>query len=110
LPKAAPACEERPVEVGVIFSKGAYYAYRNVCPHQGGPACEGLKMPQVVEKIGEKGVPSGPWYFNEADMHNRCPVARLGVSSEGRLPCHRQPHRLKKYDVVERGGEIYVAI
>jgi len=22
-----------PVEIGVIFSKGAYYAYRNVCPH-----------------------------------------------------------------------------
>jgi hypothetical protein len=44
------------VEIGVIFSKGQYYAYRNRCPHQGGPACEGLKMPRVVEKIGAKGV------------------------------------------------------
>ena len=61
-----------PVEIGVIFSKGAYYAYRNVCPHQGGPACEGLKMPQVVEKIGEKGVHLG-MDFNEADMHIVCP-------------------------------------
>jgi nitrite reductase (NADH) small subunit len=41
------------LEIGVIFHKGEYYAYRNVCPHQGGPACEGLKIPQVVEKIGE---------------------------------------------------------
>ena len=48
-----------PVEIGVIFHNGAYYAYRNQCPHQGGPACEGLKMPQVVEKIGDKGINLG---------------------------------------------------
>jgi len=51
-----------PVEIGVIFSKGAYYAYRNVCPHQGGPACEGLKMPQVVEKIVQGRIEK---YFSE---------------------------------------------
>ena len=60
------------VEIGVIFSKGQYYAYRNVCPHQGGPACEGLKMPQVVEKIGDKGVHLG-MDFDETDMHIVCP-------------------------------------
>ena len=38
-----------PVEIGVIHHKGSYYAYRNLCPHQGGPVCEGLKLPQVVE-------------------------------------------------------------
>src|ERR1700680_3912112 len=26
------------VEIGVIFHKGRYYAYQNMCPHQGGPA------------------------------------------------------------------------
>ena len=47
------------IEIGVIFHRGTYYAYRNQCPHQGGPACEGLKLPRVVEKIGEKGVHLG---------------------------------------------------
>jgi nitrite reductase/ring-hydroxylating ferredoxin subunit len=41
-----------PVEIGVIRHKGSYYAYRNLCPHQGGPVCEGLKLPQVVDLIG----------------------------------------------------------
>ena len=35
------------VEIGVIRHKGQYYAYRNLCPHQGGPACEGLLMAKV---------------------------------------------------------------
>ena len=27
-------------EIGVFHKDGAYYAYSNVCLHQGGPACE----------------------------------------------------------------------
>src|SRR3954453_8921809 len=61
------------VEIGVIFSKGQYYAYRNRCPHQGGPACEGLKMPRVVEKIGDKGVHLAQ-EFHESDMHILSPL------------------------------------
>ena len=30
------------VEIGVFHWQGAFYAYRNLCLHQGGPACEGL--------------------------------------------------------------------
>ena len=26
-----------PTEIGVIRHGGKYYAYRNLCPHQGGP-------------------------------------------------------------------------
>jgi nitrite reductase/ring-hydroxylating ferredoxin subunit len=40
----------------VIRHREKYYAYRNLCPHQGGPACEGLRMPQVVDQIGKGGV------------------------------------------------------
>src|SRR5581483_4696840 len=35
------------LEIAVIRHGGAYYAYHNHCPHQGGPACEGVRMPQV---------------------------------------------------------------
>ena len=41
----AKICELEGVEIGVIRHKGTVVAYRNVCPHQGGPVCEGLKMP-----------------------------------------------------------------
>ena len=37
------------VEVGVYRHSGAYYAYRNHCLHQGGPACEGIIRGKVVD-------------------------------------------------------------
>ena len=97
------------IEIGVIRHDGKYYAYRNHCPHQGGPACEGLRMPQVKELVDENGVFHGKT-FDETDMHIVCPWH--GWEFHLKDGCHviDSRHRLKKYDVVERGGEIYVAI
>lgn len=36
------------LSIGVYKFNGKYYAYRNWCPHQGGPACEG-KVRNVVD-------------------------------------------------------------
>ena len=40
-------------EIGVYRVNGNLFAYQNVCPHQGGPACEGLLMAKVEEVIAE---------------------------------------------------------
>ena len=37
------------IEVGVYRHDGAFYAYRNHCLHQGGPACEGIVRGKVVD-------------------------------------------------------------
>jgi len=98
-----------PVEIGVIRHKGSYYAYRNLCPHQGGPVCEGLKLPQVVDLIGEGGAYLGQ-RFDEDDMHLVCPWHGYEFHlSDG---CHVVDRRvrLKKYNVVQRDGEIYVSV
>ncbi len=29
------------IEIGIIKSNGHYYAFRNLCPHEGGPVCTG---------------------------------------------------------------------
>ena len=96
-------------EIGVIRHAGKYYAYRNLCPHQGGPACEGLRIPQVVDRIGERGIFLGQ-EFDESDMHIVCPWH--GWEFHLKDGCHviDPRHRLKKYSVIERGDEIYVAI
>src|SRR5213082_1012857 len=39
-------------EIGVYRHAGAYYAYRNHCLHQGGPACEGVVKGKVVDILG----------------------------------------------------------
>jgi nitrite reductase/ring-hydroxylating ferredoxin subunit len=56
-------------EIGAIRHAGKYYACRNLCPHQGGPACEGLRMPQIIELIDGDGVFHGKRY-DENDMRN----------------------------------------
>ena len=38
-------------EIGVFRHEGKYYAYSNFCLHQGGPACEGLTIAKVEERL-----------------------------------------------------------
>ena len=98
-----------PVEIGVIRHKGKFYAYRNLCPHQGGPVCEGVKLPQVVDLIGDGGVYLGQ-SFDEDDLHIVCPWH--GYEFHLSNGCHVADARvrLKKYEVVQRDGDIYVAV
>ena len=43
------------VEIGVFHWQGAFYAYQNLCLHQGGPCCEGVIMPKVEDVLGPEG-------------------------------------------------------
>ena len=36
-------------EIGVFHWQGKFYAYENLCVHQGGPACEGIMMHKVED-------------------------------------------------------------
>lgn len=97
------------VELGVIRHKGHYYAYRNLCPHQGGPACEGLRIPQVEDVIDGKGGYLGQ-RFNDDDMHIVCPWHGYEYHlSTGEHVCDPKL-RLQKFDVHERNGKIYVTL
>ena len=97
------------VEIGVIHYRGEYYAYRNVCPHQGGPACEGLKLPQIVENIGPLGVHLGQT-FDEDDLHIVCPWHGWEFHVTDGTHVIDKQQRLRKYATVERDGEIYVTV
>jgi nitrite reductase (NADH) small subunit len=96
-------------EIGVFFRSGIYYAYQNFCPHQGGPACEGVQMPQVVDVIGDGGLYLGQAY-DENDIHIICPWHSYEFHlSDGTHVCDKKL-RLKKYDVVQRDGQVYVVV
>ena len=47
-------CEVDGVEIGIIRHNGDVVAYKNVCPHQGGPVCEGLRMPRVCVEFDDQ--------------------------------------------------------
>ena len=95
------------VQVGVVRANGQLHAFRNVCPHQGGPVCEGLLIHRVEEIIAEDKTYLG-MRFSETDVNLVCPwhgwefnVATGRCAGDGR-------HALKKYGVSEEGGQICV--
>ncbi len=81
-------------EIGVFKEKGEYYAYSNFCLHQGGPACEGLTIAKVEERIMPDKTSRG-LYFSDTELHFVCPwhgmeydmktgecVAAIGLATE----------------------------
>lgn len=97
------------VDIGVIRHNGRYYAYRNYCPHQGGPACEGVKLPQVVDRYGEDQKWLGQC-FDENDMHIVCPWHGYEFHLDTGINVADARLRLQRYDVITRDGNVYVAL
>ncbi len=94
-------------EIGVFNYGGKYYAYSNFCLHQGGPACEGMTIAKVEEKIMPDGTSKG-LYFSPDKMHFVCPwhgyeydLFSGECASDRRL-------KLRRYDVIEKGEDLYV--
>jgi nitrite reductase (NADH) small subunit len=96
-------------EIGIFHKGGAFYAYSNTCLHQGGPACEGLRMPQVKELIDANGVYHGKT-FDEGDMHIVCPWHGYEFHLADGVHVADKRIRLQKFEVIERDGEVYVAV
>ena len=95
--------------IGVIRHRDGYYAYQNLCPHQGGPACEGLRLPQVVDVIDEGGLFVGQ-RFDEDDTHIVCPWHGYEYHlTTGEHVCNAAL-KLRKFGVVTKDNGIYVEI
>jgi nitrite reductase/ring-hydroxylating ferredoxin subunit len=63
--------------IGVFNVRGAYYALRNACPHQGGPVCKGRLIglttapaPNVFEYSRAGEIVCCPWHGWEFDVTN----------------------------------------
>jgi nitrite reductase (NADH) small subunit len=81
------------VAVGVFCRNGKFTAFENVCPHMGGPVCQGKIIARVEELIGEDKTSLGlafskdhtnvacPWHGYEFDIatgrHQGNPRVRL---------------------------------
>jgi nitrite reductase/ring-hydroxylating ferredoxin subunit len=97
------------LEIGVFQVADRWYAYRNLCLHQGGPVCEGELMPKVEAVLADDRALVGE-RFSETEQHLVCPWHGWEYELEtGR--CVTVPSRqLTKYDVVVRGDDVYVRI
>jgi nitrite reductase/ring-hydroxylating ferredoxin subunit len=93
--------------IGVFRVKGSYYAYQNRCAHQGGPVCEGLILGKVEAVLGsDREVVRER--FSETELHLICPWHGYEYHLEtGR--CAPEPRlSLRRFEVVERDGDVYV--
>jgi len=59
-------------EVGVYFVDDELRAWLNLCPHQGGPVCQGKIMPRTVQRV-QPDQRSDGLGFSETERNIVCP-------------------------------------
>src|SRR5688572_6338334 len=94
-------------EIGVFRHGGKFYAYSNYCLHQGGPACEGLTIAKVEERLRPDKTSEG-LYFSDTEMHFVCPWHGYEYDMKTGECVSDRRLKLRSYKVVEKGDEVYV--
>jgi nitrite reductase/ring-hydroxylating ferredoxin subunit len=94
-------------EIGVFRNNGEFYAYSNFCLHQGGPACEGLTIAKVEERLRPDKTSQG-LYFSEKDMNFVCPWHGMEYDMKTGECISDRKMKLKKFQVVQKGEDVYV--
>lgn len=85
--------------VGVYRFQNRFFAYENICPHQGGPVCEGIASGRTEARISPTGkyledyvsskvVIACPWHGSEYDIesgffHDKLKLRSFPVRIEG---------------------------
>ena len=96
-------------EVGVFRLDGEFFAYLNLCPHMGGPACQGKMIAKVEEIIAEDRTSKG-MAFSKTRMHVVCPWH--GYEFDIRTGVHpgNARARLRKINVAVADGEVIISL
>jgi nitrite reductase/ring-hydroxylating ferredoxin subunit len=97
------------LEIGVLHRAGEFYAYQNVCVHQGGPACEGLTIAKVEEVLAPDKTYIGQ-RFSQDEIHFVCPWHGYEYDLKTGEFVGDRRRRLKKFDVITKGDEVYVVV
>ena|ERR1700728_4219795 len=97
------------IEIGVFYIKGKFSAYRNICPHLGGPVCQGKIMPRVEEDLTADRKSRG-LVFSKAKTNIVCPWH--GYEFDIETGCHQgNPRlRLRALEVRISAGQVFVLV
>lgn len=101
--------ELKGIEIGIINDRGTLRAFRNLCPHQGGPVCEGVRMPKVCMELSQTGT-FRRHSFDEQRIHLVCPWHGWEFDIETGEAAGDPAYRLRQFPVTERDGEVYVTL
>ena len=96
-------------EVGIFRVDSLLYAWHNYCVHAGGPVCQGLQIPRVVEVLDDSMRSLGE-RFSEEDLHIVCPWHGYEYNVRtGEHPADPRIH-LTPAPVFEENGEVIVEL
>jgi nitrite reductase/ring-hydroxylating ferredoxin subunit len=96
-------------EIGVFRQGQQFYAYENLCVHQGGPVCEGMRIPKVEDVIAADKTLLGQRFVDD-DMHIVCPWHGYEFKMKTG-ECVGDPKlRLRRFNVLTRDGNVYVVV
>ena len=94
-------------EVFVFERDGRFFAFENVCRHMGGPVGEGTLIGKVVSVLDENGAHLRD-EFSTSEIHIVCPWHGWEYDiATGECAANRRI-RLRRFEAVTRGGEVYV--
>ncbi len=97
------------LEIGVFRQAEGYVAYRNLCPHQGGPACEGVIIPRVTVVLdADQSFRRNA--FDRDEMHFVCPWHGYEYDIKTGEFIGDRRLRLKKFNVITKGEDVYVIV
>src|SRR4051812_45756015 len=97
------------VEVGVFNLGGEFFAYENVCPHIGGPACQGKIIAKVEEGVAPDRTSTG-LEFSKTKINVVCPWHGFEFDIRtGRHPGDGR-YRLKSIKVRVADGDVIVSL
>ncbi len=93
--------------IGIYRVDGVLYAYENICPHQGGPVCQGLMVSRVLEVLDADRAARG-FAFDEDDLHIVCPWHGFEFSIKTGRHAAVDDIRLRAVPVEETDGRVYL--
>jgi nitrite reductase (NADH) small subunit len=96
-------------EIGVYRHQGYLYAYRSQCPHQGGPACEGMIIGRVCDILDDERKFVAQT-FDDDDMRIVCPWHGWEFHMKTGRNAADPAFGLRAHKVFEREGSIYVDV
>lgn len=96
-------------EIGVLLHDDNFYAYENRCVHQGGPVCEGRILARVEAVLDDEQRMLGE-RFSDTETHLICPWHGYEYDlATGECAVDRRL-KLRRFEVAEKGDEIYVLV
>jgi nitrite reductase (NADH) small subunit len=97
------------IEVGVFKLGDEFFAYENVCPHLGGPACQGRIIAKVEEVVADDRTSRG-LEFSRTKINMVCPWHGFEFDIRtGRHPGNPR-YRLKPVKVRVEGADVIVTL